>query len=84
MSEEPMLSFRREGRGVSFHDLNLASSERYRIVSDRTAFSTTRNPLKMLKRALAHDGLRERILYYAPRRHRALFRQNLNLLIRKE
>ena len=80
-----MLSFRREGRGVSFHDLDLAIGDSYRIVSDRTAFVATRNPLKMLKRALARDGLRERMLNsYAPRRHRALFRQSLNLLIRKE
>jgi 2-polyprenyl-3-methyl-5-hydroxy-6-metoxy-1,4-benzoquinol methylase len=85
ISEESMLSFRREGRGVSFHDLDLAIGDSYRIVSDRTAFLATRNPLKMLKRVLARDGLRERMLNnYAPRRHRALFRQNLNLLIRKE
>jgi hypothetical protein len=85
ISEESTSSFRREGRGVSYHELNLAIGDSYRIVSDRPALLATRDPLKMLKRALARDSSREPMLYnYAPRRYRALFRQSLNLLIRKE
>ncbi|HEY6823538.1 MAG TPA: class I SAM-dependent methyltransferase [Steroidobacteraceae bacterium] len=84
MTEESMLRFRREGRGVSFHELDLALGESYQVISDQTAYLAARNPLKRFKRILARDGARERALNaYSPGRHRALFRQSLDLLIRK-
>jgi S-adenosylmethionine-dependent methyltransferase len=84
ITDESMLRFRREGRGVSFHELDLALGENYRVIGDQTAFLAARNPIKLLKRFLARDAARERALNaYAPHRHRALFRQSLDLLIRK-
>ena len=84
ITDESMLRFRREGRGVSFHELDLALGENYRVISDQAAFLAARNPFKLLKRLLAHEGARERALNaYARHRHRALFRESLDLLIRK-
>jgi S-adenosylmethionine-dependent methyltransferase len=83
---ESMLTFVREGRGFSFHEIDLALGDDcdYRIVSDLTSYLTLRNPAKMLKRFLAGDGSRERLLNsYAPDRHRGFFRENLNLIIEK-
>jgi 2-polyprenyl-3-methyl-5-hydroxy-6-metoxy-1,4-benzoquinol methylase len=84
LNEETMLRFRREGRGMSFHELDLALGGNYRVESDRVAFLAARNPIKLLKRFLARDGAGERRLNaYAPHRPRPLFRQNLDLVIRK-
>jgi S-adenosylmethionine-dependent methyltransferase len=78
-----MLSFRREGRGLSFHELDLALGE-YRIAGDQTAYLSTHNPIKFVKRVLARDGAKERFLNsLAPRRARALFHQNLDVVIEK-
>ena len=56
----------------------------YRVVSDQTAFLAPRNPAKLLKRLVVGDGKREKLLNaYAPERHRAFFRQHLNLIIQK-
>jgi ubiquinone/menaquinone biosynthesis C-methylase UbiE len=86
VDSEAMLSFVRDGRGISFHDIDLALGTDcgYRIVSDLTSFISMRNPVMMLKRLLAGDGGRERLLNsYAPGLHRGFFRQQLNLIIQK-
>jgi hypothetical protein len=81
-----MLSFMREGRGFSFHDIDLALGDdcEYKVVSDMKAFLALRNPAVAFKRFLASDRKRERLLNsYAPSRHRAFFRQYLDLVIEK-
>ncbi len=81
-----LLSFIREGRGFSFHEIDLAIGDerKYKIVSDLTSYISLRNPVKMLKRILTGDGRRERLLNsYAPDRHRGFFRINLDLVIQK-
>jgi 2-polyprenyl-3-methyl-5-hydroxy-6-metoxy-1,4-benzoquinol methylase len=85
MTGESMVSFLREGRGFSFHELDLALDRNaYRVVSDRVAFLAKRNPVKLIKRLLARDASRERFLnLFDPERHRALFRQNVEIVIRK-
>jgi S-adenosylmethionine-dependent methyltransferase len=86
LDNESMLSFIREGRGFSFHEIDLAIGDerKYRIVSDLTSYISLRNPAKMLKRILARDGRYERLLNsYAPDRHRGFFRINLDLVIQK-
>lgn len=78
-----MRAFRREGRGLSFHELDLALGS-YQIVADQTAFLTSSNSIKLVKRVLARDGAKEWFLNaHAPQKDRALFRQNLDLVIRK-
>lgn len=84
INEESMLSFRREGRGMSFHELDLALQDQYRVVGDQIAFLSLWNPVKLLKRFIARDAVIERALHAnAPRRHRGFFRQNLDLVIQK-
>lgn len=83
---EAMLSFQREGRGFSYHELDMAlgADTSYRVAGDQTAFLTSRNVAKLAKRVLVGEGRRERLLNaYAPERHRGFFRQHLNLLIQK-
>jgi 2-polyprenyl-3-methyl-5-hydroxy-6-metoxy-1,4-benzoquinol methylase len=82
-SEAATLNFIRHGRGVSYHELELAL-KKVEIVSDQTAYLSARNPVKFLKRVLARDGRREKMLNdYAPALPRALFRENLNLVVRR-
>ena len=86
LSPEAMLAFRREGRGFSFHELDLAlgRDSAYRVVSDQVAFIARRNPVKLLKRIVTGEPRRERLLEgYAPERHAGFFRQHLNLVIQK-
>jgi S-adenosylmethionine-dependent methyltransferase len=86
MNSQSMLSFMREGRGFSFHDIDLALGDdcEYKVISDMKAFLALRNPAVALKRFLASDRKRERLLNsYAPSRHRAFFRQYLDLVIEK-
>lgn len=81
-----MTPFLREGRGFSFHELELALAPeaQLRVVSDQTSFLYRRNPLIAAKRLLAGDGRRERLLHaYAPNRDRAFFRENINIIIQK-
>jgi len=71
---------------LSFHELDLALGDhrKYKIVSDQTAFLSLRNPAKALKRVMAGDGKREKLLNsYAPDRHRGFFMEYLNLIIEK-
>jgi 2-polyprenyl-3-methyl-5-hydroxy-6-metoxy-1,4-benzoquinol methylase len=83
-SGEAMLTLIRAGRGVSYHELDLALGFSPKIISDQTAFLAARNPAKFLKRILARDASRERLLNsYAPERHRAFFRDSLNLIATK-
>ena len=85
LTEESLLSFRREGRGMSYHELDLAWGSGYRVLSDQTSFLARRNPLKLLKRLLARDASMERALNaFAPEQHRGFFRQNLDILIKKD
>lgn len=84
IDEEAMLRFRREGRGMSYHELDLALEGHYQVVSDQVSYLAARNPLKLMKRVISRDGPRERALnLYAPERHRGFFRQNLDMVIRK-
>jgi 2-polyprenyl-3-methyl-5-hydroxy-6-metoxy-1,4-benzoquinol methylase len=81
-----MLSFIRDGRGLSFHEIDIAidDEDRYKVVSNQTSFLSRRNPAKALKRLAARDGKREKLLNsYAPGRHRAFFMEYLNLVIKK-
>lgn len=82
-SREANLNFIRHGRGVSYHEIELALKA-VDIISDQTSYLTARNPAKFLKRLLARDGRREKMLNdYAPALPRALFRENLNLILRR-
>jgi hypothetical protein len=56
----------------------------YRVLSDRVAFLAKRNPFKFIERLLARDASRERFLNsFDPVRRHALFRQNVEIVIRK-
>ena len=81
-----MKKFLRYGRGMSFHefDLELGGPQQYSVVSDLNSYLARRNPAKLLKRVLSGDGRRERLLNsYEPARHRAFFREYLDLILRK-
>ena len=83
---ESMLSFIRDGRGFSFHEIDLAlgDARRYKVVSDLTAFLSRRNPAKALKRVLESERKREKLLNsYAPDRPIGFFREYLDLVIEK-
>jgi ubiquinone/menaquinone biosynthesis C-methylase UbiE len=85
-NSESFQSFIREGRGVSFHDIDLALGDdhKYKVISDMTTFLTLRNPAIAVKRLLSVDGKRERLLNsYAPDRPRCFFREYLDVLIEK-
>jgi S-adenosylmethionine-dependent methyltransferase len=84
LSDEAMLRFIRCGRGVSYHELDLALGFSPNIISDQTAFISSRNPTIFVKRMLAGDASRERFLNaYAPGVPRAFFRENLNWVAQK-
>jgi hypothetical protein len=86
VSDESILSFIREGRGMSFHEIDLALGHNsgYKVVSDQIAFLSLRNPAKLLKRVVARDVNREKLLNsYVPEQHRAFFRQDLDIVIKK-
>ncbi len=81
-----VLSFLREGRGFSYHEMDLAwdGDATYRVCSDKMSFLVRRNPAKLAKYLASGDARRERLLHrYAPDRHRAFFRQHLDLLVQK-
>jgi len=83
---DSLMSFRRQGRGISFHELDVALGEpsAYEVVSDRVDYLSKRTPALAIKRVLAGDGRRERLLNsYAPARHRGFFRESLNLIFEK-
>jgi 2-polyprenyl-3-methyl-5-hydroxy-6-metoxy-1,4-benzoquinol methylase len=79
---EKQLRFVREGgRGISYHDIELAIGE-HRVVTGQDSFIALRSPLKLAKRVLARDLTRERWLNsFSPDRPRAYFRSYLNMLI---
>jgi len=83
-STAAMVDFVRQGRGVSYHEVEVAIGEQ-RVVSDQTSFVTIRNPLRLVKRLLENDSGRERWLNeFARDRHRGWFRQSINVVFRKE
>jgi len=87
LDTKSMLSFIREGRGLSFHEIDLAlgNDHKYKVLSDQASFLSLRNPAKALKRLMAGDSKREKLLNsYAPDRHRAFFREFLNFILEKE
>jgi len=82
----PMIDFIGEGRGFSFHEIDLAleGAGDYTIASDMSEFLLLRNPALLLKRLLSGDRRRERMLrFFAPQRHRSFFKANINILIKK-
>jgi len=86
MTEASMLSFQRQGRGMSFHEIDLAIGEtsRYSVVSDKADFLAKRNPAIAAKRLLYREGGRERVLNaFTPRRHRGFFRKDLDVILQK-
>lgn len=86
LNNDSMVLFIREGRGVSFHEIDLALDDncKYKIISDLTGFLSLRNPAMTLKRFLVGAGRREKLLNsYAPDRHRSFFRESLDLVIEK-
>lgn len=84
-SDDSKLSFIRDGRGMSYHELELALDDRpYRIVSDQESFLMAHNPLQVIKRVLRGEWRRERMLRsYARNRHKGMFRPYLNLILQK-
>ena len=83
---ESMLRLIREGRGMSFHELDLSLTDgcKYTVVSDLCSFLSRTNPARGLKRILAGDNARERILNsYAPDRDRGFFKDYLDIILRK-
>lgn len=84
-SNDASLRFIREGRGVSFHELDVSlSDEKYEVVSDMETYLSKHNPARLARRLLAGDGRRERLLRsYAPERHQGFFKENLDILLRK-
>jgi 2-polyprenyl-3-methyl-5-hydroxy-6-metoxy-1,4-benzoquinol methylase len=83
-SADAMLTFTRCGRGVSYHELDLALGFSPEIISDQTAFLASRNPVRFIKRALAGDGRREKFLNsFASYVHRGFFRESLNVVAKK-
>lgn len=83
---DSMLTFLRCGRGMSFHELDLAfgKQSRYSVISNMNSYLAWRNPAKMLKRIVSGDGRRERLLNsYAPKRNRAFFTERLDVILRK-
>jgi S-adenosylmethionine-dependent methyltransferase len=83
LSDHAMLTFRRQGRGVSYHEVELALNQ-LEIVSDQAAFLMARNPVRLVKHIVANDMGRERWLNRSmPKLQRAWFSQNLNVITRK-
>lgn len=86
LDQESILRFYREGRGFSYHELDLALRDEssYRVVSDLMSFLSQHYPAVAVKRVLESDSRREKLLnLYAPERHRGFFRQSVNVVIEK-
>jgi 2-polyprenyl-3-methyl-5-hydroxy-6-metoxy-1,4-benzoquinol methylase len=86
-SEEGMLSFLRHGRGVSFHEFDLAikNVKELNIVSCLPFFLRKNNFLRELWCRTKSDAYYESFLAkQAPGIHRAFFQPSLDLIIRKE
>lgn len=90
-SEETILRFAREGRGVSYHEFDIAlnktetTPETYEVVSDLISYMMKHNPAVFIKRLLAGVGRKEKTLQaYAPKYHRAFFHEDLNFIIQKK
>lgn len=86
LNKDSMITFLRDGRGFSFHEIDLALGDScsYQVVSDLTTYLMQRNPAIALKRVAAGDGRREKLLNsYSPDRHRGFFREYINLIIKK-
>lgn len=80
-----MLEFQRLGRGVSFHEFELALGELGAPVSCMQLDRRRRNPLRRLAWACSHPGSVERVLRrFAPAQDRAWFQPFLYLALRRE
>lgn len=83
---ENMVSFLREGRGVSFHefDLALGDADAYRVVSSLPLFLRARAPVFLLKHVLSFDRRFESVLRrISPAVHRGFLQPYLSLLLEK-
>lgn len=88
-TNESMLSFRRHGRGVSYHEFDLAikKSEELNIVSSlatylcRTKFYKIYYHAKMI---LSNNNYESFLTRVGPDIHRGFYEQCLNLIIRKD
>lgn len=81
---EQMLHFLRRGRGVSFHEFDLALEGNVVVASCMQLERRRRNPVRNLAWALSGAGRTERVLRsFAPERDRAWFQPFLYLALRK-
>ena len=81
------VAFARWGRGVSFHDFEVAigSADALDVVSSYQSFERRRNPLRFLKSLISRDDRQQRFLRKVSGRslHEGFFEPYLNLIIRK-
>jgi 2-polyprenyl-3-methyl-5-hydroxy-6-metoxy-1,4-benzoquinol methylase len=85
-ADDPILALRRAGRGVSFHEFDLAigDSRNLNVVSSMPLFFRLRDPALRLHWRLSRDYLFERFLRrLCPDLHRSFLQPTLYLLIRK-
>ncbi len=86
VNETSMTDFLRRGRGLSFHEFDLAmnGAEKLDVVSSLPIFLESRSPLR---RALLTPGNYRRyesfLTHVGPKIHRGFYRPSLDLLIRK-
>ena len=81
---EQMLDFLRRGRGVSFHEFDLAIDSDVFVASCMQLERRRRNPLRNAAWALSSAGRTERVLRsFAPKRHRAWFQPFLYLAVKR-
>lgn len=83
VDEASILSLVRSGRGLSFHEFELAGIDCSHVQSCMVEF-LRRNPLYAAKYYLSYESGYSRLLRkWAPKIHRAFFYHRLDLLIRK-
>ncbi|MGH8323085.1 MAG: class I SAM-dependent methyltransferase, partial [Steroidobacteraceae bacterium] len=84
--QDEMLSFLRHGRGVSFHefDLALGSASELDVVSSLESYLRARRPLRRMRHALSRQGRYSRFIRSLhPQLHSGFCEPNLDLVIRK-
>lgn len=80
-----MLDFQRRGRGMSYHEIELAldRDERFEVVSSLALWERRRNRLRGLLWSLTSEARFEELLRrFGPPIHRGFYQQSLNLLLR--
>jgi S-adenosylmethionine-dependent methyltransferase len=85
-TDEAMLSFLRHGRGVSYHELELAIGdlEALRVVSSLGGFQMEQNVLRRLRNRMTTAHRFESFLAsVGPAIHRGFYEPRLDLIIRK-